>query len=549
MIKRTVLASMLLALAGCAGIQQGETKIKRDEDSAEAIRTLVENNATNGSVIRSNRQRIAGEEIIVRASPLPSIFDEKISYVTRGSQSLVQTLEDISQASGISVRTAEIADLSRGVYGSETLAGNVAIEFSGTRRGLFDEIAGKGNVSWRYNRVAMSVEFFRFETRTLSVNVPAGAQSIAASISLSGVSGGGGSSSGGAAAAGGGGSASSGNVSVSQTLMIDPWTSIIAGVNTILSNGKSTSSAPQLSGAAGAAAAAAAGAAAGGSGSSGGSSSEGSAIPNQDLGLMTVTARPAVLDRVARYLNSINDRFAQNILIDAKVMTVTLNEQTSGGFNLNMLYNPINKLGASIVGPGPLQAGGASPGILTLAPKNPNSRFAGSSLVFDALSQFGKVSLQQQAQTLAVNGQPAPMQVADEINYKNGQSVIPQNGNQGAIVASTQGTKVVGFTANFIPLILGDNRISLAYQLNLSSLTAQTTDPDGTQHPQISSTSLPGHAFMRDGQAIVLFGYGQQRDAVDSALHPAGYSKAATKSRQLTVIVVQVNTGIKNEQN
>lgn len=541
MIKHIALMSMLLAIAGCAGMQEVETKIRQDESAAEAVRALVESNATNGSVIRSNRQRIAGEEVPVKTNPLPTIFDEKMSYVTKGSQSLVQTLEDIGQAAGISIRTAEIADLSRGVQGTESLAGNVALEFSGTTRGLFDEIAGKGNVSWRYNRTTRAVEFFRFETRTLSVNVPPGAQNIAASISLSGVSGGGGGSAGGASGGGGGG-ATAGNVSVSQTLTIDPWTSIMAGVNTILGNGKNSSSvAPQST----------AGAAGGvvPQTNSGVNSSEGSAIPNQDLGLMTVTARPAVLERIVRYVDSINQRFAQNILIDAKVMTVTLNDKTSGGFNLNMLYNPINKLGGSIIGPAPLQAGGAAPGILTLAPKNPNSAFAGSSLVFEALSQFGKVSLQQQAQTLAVNGQPAPMQVADEINYKSGQSVIPQNGNQGAIVASTQGTKVVGFTANFIPLNLGDNRISLAYQLNLSSLTGQTVDPDGTQHPQISSKSLPGHAFIRDGQAIVLFGYGQQRDGVDSALHPAGYSKATTKDRQLTVIVVQVNTGVKNEQN
>lgn len=569
MIKHITLASIFAVLAGCAGIQQAEKKIEQDQGAAEAIRALVESNAANGSVIRTNKPRIAGEEVVVKVSALPSVFSQKISYVTKGSQSLVQTLEDISLAAGISIRTAEIADLARGVQGGGSegaLSGSVALEYSGTNRGLFDEIAAKANVSWRYNAATRAVEFFRYETRFIPVDVPAGSKTVTASISLSGVTGGGGASAGGAGGAtagagGGGGGSSAGNVSVSQNLTIDPWTSIMAGINTILADGKRAANgggqaaalpAPMPAG----------GAAAGGPGMgatvgpnvtmgmapvSVGGASEGSAIANQELGGVTVTARPAVMERVVRYVRSINARFAQNILIDAKVMTVTLNEQLSGGFNLNLLYSQVNKLGGSIVGPAPLTAGTSTPGIITLTSKDPSSKFNGSSLVAQALSQFGKVSLQQQAQTLAVNGQPAPMQVADEINYKSGTSIVPQNGNQGSIVTSTQGTKVVGFTANFIPLILGDNRISLAYQLNLSSLTGRTVDPDGSEHPQISSKSLPGHAFMRDGQAIVLFGYGEQRDGVDSALHPAGFSKAATKSRQLTVIVVQVNTGVKNE--
>lgn len=569
MIKRIALASALAAaLAGCAGMQQIETKIEQDQGAAEAIRALAENNATNGSVIRTSRPRIAGEEVVVKASGLPSIFGQQVSYVTKGSQSLVQTLEDVSLASGIGIRTAEIADLSRGVQNNgEGLAGNVALEYAGTNRGLFDEIAAKAGVSWRYNAALRVVEFFRYETRFIPVDVPAGAKSITASISLSGVTGGGSASGSGAGAAGsggGGGSSNAGNVSVSQNLTIDPWTSIMAGINTILAEGKrngSSGSGQTMAQAMPAAGGAAGNGAGGGMGGIGGGAAaqpamssnqnnnagDGNAIANQELGGVTVTARPAVMERVARYVKSINARFAQNILIDAKVMTVTLNEQVSAGFSLNLLYNPISKLGGSIVGPGALTAGTSTPGVITLAPANPASKWAGSELVAKALSQFGKVSLQQQAQTLAVNGQPAPMQVADEINYKSGTTVVPQNGNQGAIVSSTQGTKVVGFTANFIPLILGDNRISLAYQLNLSSLTSQTTDPDGTQHPQIASKSLPGHAFLRDGQAIVLFGYGEQRDGADSALHLGGYSKAATKSRQLTVIVVQVNTGVKNE--
>lgn len=539
MIKRhLMLAPAALLLSSCALTEVG-TKIDSDRDATAAMQALVERNAGHGGIIRTSRPRLAGEEVTVKVNSLPAGFSAPVSYVTRGAQSVVQTLEDVSLATGIAIRTAEIADLARGQSGGPSAAmnggpisGNVAVEYTGTARGLLDEIAVKANVAWRYNQITRSVEFYRFETRTLSIDVPPGAKSVSAGISLGGVSGGGGGS------GGGSGGASAGNVAVNQTLTIDPWTSIMKGIESILSQSEVGAAGQQGMPMA---------PTQGGGAAMSAMTSEGSAIANPELGLVTVTARPAVMARVARYVRSINARFAQNILIDVKIMSVTLNSQAAAGFSLNMLYNPIGKLGGQLVGPAPLEAGAGSPGVLTLVSNKPGS-WNGSQLVAQALGQFGKVSLQQQGQVLAVNGQPSPMQVADEINYTSGASVVPQNGNQGAIITKTQSTKVVGFTANFIPLVLSDNRISLAYQLNLSTLTGMTQAPDGVQSPRIASKSLPGHAFMRDGQAIVLFGYGEERDSSDGAVALGGLSRAVTRDRQLTVIVVQVNTGVKNEQ-
>ncbi len=542
---RFILASSLIALAGCTSMVQTESKIGQVRDSTAALQALVERNATNGSVIRTARPRLAGEEILVKASSLPTFFGERMSYVTKGSQSLVQTLEDISASTGIAIRTTEIASLAQrqsgqGGQGSDALSGFVTLDYNGTARGLLDEIAGKADATWRYNAASKAVEFYRFETRTLPVNVPAGSKTVTAGISLAGVSGGGG----GGGGSGGGGSSSAGNVAVSQTQTIDPWASIMDGIRSILGEGRRSQGGGQASLPPGMPAM-------GGGGGGGGSSasgSEGTAIANPELGFITVTAKPQVMERVARYVSSINARFAQNVLIDVKIYSVTMNQKNSYGFNLNLLYNKLNKFGVGVAGPGALQPGTGTPGILTLSSKDPNSRWNGSTLVAEALEQFGDVALETQRQVMAVNGQPSPVQDANEISYTSGSSIVPQSGNQGAIITKTSSTKVVGFTANFTPLILGDNRILLTYQMNISALAAPLTpDAQGVTNPLISSQSLPGQAFVRDGQAIVLFGSDSQRNGIDSALHPGGYSKAAVKERQMLVIVVQVNTGAKDE--
>jgi len=169
--------------------------------------------------------------------------------------------------------------------------------------------------------------------------------------------------------------------------------------------------------------------------------------------------------------------------------------------------------------------------------------------VVQALSQFGNVALQTQGQVLAVNGQPSPIQVANEINYL-ASSASTQTANVGTTTTLVPGTKVVGFTANFLPMILGDNRILLQYQLQLSQLTALTQVSSAgslIQTPQISTQSLQQQAFVRDGQSIVLFGFDQTRDSIGSAASMSGASKAAHSERQMVVIVIQVNAGTKGD--
>ncbi len=521
MIRLGCIVTLGLLLGACTSIEQTSTKVDNAARQADTMRTAVERNASSSAVIRTKRPRLAGEEVLLKSNALPAIFDQTIQYSTKGSQSLLQSLEDIAAATNIPISISEVLRQNDTVgavpmagamgAGSDAISGTLTIDYVGSQRGLFDEIASKGNASWRYNAASKSVEFYRYETRTISVYVPSAAKSISASISLSGVGGGG-----------------SGSASVAQSMTVDPWASIMQGIQAILSDGQ---------GSAGKAGAAGAGAA------SSGSAVNGSAIANPELGLITVTARPALMNRITRYVSSINARFSKNVLVDIKIFSVTLDEQTSAGFNLSMLYANVGKSGASLVGPGVLQAGINTPGILTVNSDNPLSPANGSQIVAKALSQFGKVALQQQGQVLAINGQPAPIQVANEITYVASSSII-STPNVGSTVTQTPGTKVVGFTANFLPLILGDNRILLQYQIQLSSLAApMTANAQGVVTPNIASQSLQQQAFVRDGQAIVLFGYDSQRDGIDSALSPGGLSKAAHNERQMVVIVIQVNTG------
>jgi len=588
-------------LGACTNFS-GEQAVSARSSQAQALMQRFTEHAVNADLIQNDAPRVAGEEVKLNTPLLPKVLLEKMAYRTQGNQSFLDVLDNVSALLDIPLSANDLGVLPLGASSLSSAASGAAsglilghashlaarssanayananaspwldllastpmgLNYHGTAKGLMDELARKINASWRFNANTQGVEFYRFETKTLSLALPPGAKRINAGISLSGVSGGANTSGGNAGVASS--AAAVGNVAVSQSLTINPWISIMQGIQSILSESLASGGSPgAMAGSANAASVWGLGSLNGGAGAglgSGGAgavalsnpsgqamtalSSSGEAIANPELGLITITARPAMVQRIERYVSAINERFAHNVLIDVKIFSVSLDEQHSLGFGLNLLYKPLSALGATITTPAPLKAGNDTPGILTLAAPSSSQRWSGSSVVAQALSQFGKVALQKQGQVLAVNGQPSPIQVANEITYVTS-STTTTAANVGTSVTQNTGTLVVGFTANFIPLILGDNRILLSYQMQISSLASPLTpNAQGIQTPNIASQSLQQQAFLNDGQAIVLFGFDEQSDGWSQALSWGGASSARNKARQMVVIVVEVNAGFKH---
>lgn len=555
-------AVMCSLLAGCADFEAPQKHAKSVQTAAENYRDATVAAATSGGVQRTSRPRISGQEVVLRSlNTLPEKFSTSVVYATHGAQGFSEILEAVSERSGISIRGTEVLQDqasqagTTGVMGAampsvtngagaDKLGGSVQMEYSGTLRGLLDELAARTHSSWRYTSSTDSVSFFRYETRTFSLNLPPGAKNVAASITLAGV-GGGGSAGGstGDSGSGGGSSGGAGNVSVSQNQVIDPWSSVMRGIQSILgSAGKGQSGA--------------AGPAAGGAGATAGSQqtsstsasgTDGNAAANPELGMITVTARPQAVERIAAYINSINARFAQNVMIDFKVLSLTLDNNLSAGFSLDVLYRKLNNSGLSVVGGAPLAPAVGAPGQAIFSNGDLNSKWNGSQIVAQALQQFGTVAVKTEGQVTAINGQPAPFQMADEVTYL-ASSQTTTTATVGSTTALTPGSRVVGFTANMTPLILGDNRILLQYQMEISRMTLSQASSGGAtiQTPTVSKQSLQNQAFMKDGEVIVLFSFDQNNDSVDSALSLGGASRAGRGQRSLVVIVMQVSGGKKN---
>src|SRR3546814_14442978 len=99
-------------------------------------------------------------------------------------------------------------------------------------------------------------------------------------------------------------------------------------------------------------------------------------------GTITVTDRPEVIELIASYLEDENKRITRQVLLNVKVLSVTVSDSDSVGINWNMVYNSLDKFGIGL-STAFTGGGGASESIGIL---NPSSRWTGSYMLIDALS-------------------------------------------------------------------------------------------------------------------------------------------------------------------
>lgn len=579
------LAAITLGLSGCSVLNESGAQIRSNHDAATNFIEDIKNKAKPGAVEIFAGQRLSGIEIDVsKKESLPKVFGQPFLYTTHSAPPR-EVIRMVSLRTGIPFviqdeagAAAQSQSQNLSAQGSSSVGGlmsifskdpvahrPMAIEWNRSLSELLSYVAMTMGQYWKYEDGR--IHFYKEETRTFTINLPQGKKEVAASISLDGIAtGSGGGSIGGAPSGGGGASATasglggsgssssrSGSVSVSTSMNLDPFTAIANGVSAIIANGQSVAESSSNQGMAvvgmpGMVPPMPGSGISGGSGGSGHTS--GKVVLSPELGVITVTAPPPVLDRVAEYIDNVNKKFSKNILIDVTVYNVSLSKEMMAGVGVDLnrlLMRSFGELGASITSPSLLSPiSGVTPGQLLLErTSNAGSSTSSAAIVAKAMGGIGDVALLRRGQVVAINGQPSPLQVGSNITYLASSSTT-QMQNAGTTTSLTPGQAVVGMTANFLPTITSDNRILLQYQLNISNLVSieQVTSGESMiQTPNISQQSLQQQAFLRDGQSLVLFGYDQDQSTQNTGASMSSFSKNADKKRQMTVIVMQVHTG------
>ena len=499
---------VLVPMLGACSTMMSDAARSIDEASQRVQSLGREAHASTSppGVMVHERPRLLGRQISLNPEVPPAALSRSFAVQTQGAQSLRELLEMFTEVSGVSVRLGELdAAAARGAS-RVNLDAPLRLSYRGNVQGFLNELGARLDASWRMDR-AGAAAFYLHETRVLTLHLPPGAKDIGANISLSGK----------------GSEGGAGAVSVSQKLTVDPWTAVMNDLAVLLEG--------QGGGGVGAGGARAV------------QGQQGSVVVNPDLGTLTVTARPRALDRVAEYVESVNRRFATNILIDLNVFNVTLKGDAAAGLNMNIVRAALDKYNLNVDSAALLQSSAGTPGRLTLSPADSTAGNA-IGIVAEALAQLGRVSIQTRGQVVALNGQPAPFQQARTVSYLSSRktTLTPNVGTTTELETEKQ---VVGVTANFIPQIVGDNRILLQYQLELSQLLGIRQVGDATnfiQVPETSSQSLQQQAFLQEGQSLLLFSFDQVRDEDKSQDGLLSISRTSNNERVMSVVMIQVRT-------
>jgi len=263
---------------------------------------------------------------------------------------------------------------------------------------------------------------------------------------------------------------------------------------------------------------------------------------NMTAGLVEVTDRPSVLKKVERYLKDVDKSIHRQVDIEARLYSVTLNNQFQFGIDwvhvAEAYGGSLGFGGATLpVANGGSQIANSAVGGLSTFPNvgTANSTTAGnnlSTLVFqnfntaaavNALQQQGKVEVISKPRVRTLNNQTALIKVGEDMPFFNPSiTYLPvANGSSGTTLVPEVQTLVTSITIGTIlsltPQISDDDWISLDIAPVLTSLNAVVSAPSangssggsggsGTTAPDLQTKQASTLVRVRDGTTVVLGG-------------------------------------------
>lgn len=546
------LACVLSACSNSIGPTQEQ--FDKDMSQAEAYSKVSEKIKPQSLIKHTNDIFIAEKSFpIENKAVLPPVFHQHIIYASGRAESVPNIMSEIFRQTGVSFRfTPDAIDYLTGAGGSvtkttsvsgeraagalvkteevaigeATIGSNVGLlsqvqmnlQYEGTLEELINQIATQFNVHWEYNsrQGRPTVTMYHLKTQTFPLDVLPGATTFSSALTsaTSTTSGSEGTSS----LQGGS------NMTVSYTNdKGNAWQDTYNTIEHMMS-------------------------------------AYGRISGNPRAGYVSVTDTPEVLSKISNYVHKINERAKKKIAVRVDVYDVEVDATTNYGLQWSAMFDAI---GADVVVNTANSASTAlTPETLTNTVSMTFSGDDSASIIFKALQTLGNASVVNGTTVYTVNGEPAPVQVIERSDYlKEIQTTVDQGVSETSV---TPGSVITGYFMVVTPKILSDNQILLNLSLSLSSLVRfekqiigatslpegqDSTDvplSDGTtlQFPVVRSKNFMESVTLNPGQTVVLAGFQQDRNAVDTSsigpieAWPLGGAKSADSTKTITVTVV-----------
>ncbi len=207
-------------------------------------------------------------------------------------------------------------------------------------------------------------------------------------------------------------------------------------------------------------------------------------IIDPEGGLVTVTGTPRQLRRVQQYLSSLSNQVKQQVMIDVKILSVTLNNDKKTGIDWSQLYGLQNfTINSLLMSQKNMSSWKSEGGKITEAKFAPGTRPSNAKMfdlrgqatindIIKFLKTQGSVKTVSNPKVMTLNNQPALISVGKELFYKTRSSTSSDNANGSTTTNETIDSVFAGILLDITPEV--DKRGMITLKINPS-----ITETDG----------------------------------------------------------------------
>lgn len=228
-------------------------------------------------------------------------------------------------------------------------------------------------------------------------------------------------------------------------------------------------------------------------------------------GTVIVTDTPEVLDRVQTHLAHLEQVVIRQVLIEAKVIEVTLNDDFEMGVDFGAFPRAVG-ISGTVTG----NAGGGNVLSQALTPSTAGFQFGllganDFSVLLKALSTQGQVNMLSSPKVSTLNNRPATINVTEQI------PVVSREVITGDVAADTRELYEVtfqdaGIQLEVTPQIGADGAMTVLVHPLVTEVSGSVTTPDGLQTlPILNQRETRSVLRVRDGESILMGGFIQNR--------------------------------------
>ncbi len=258
---------------------------------------------------------------------------------------------------------------------------------------------------------------------------------------------------------------------------------------------------------------------------------KGVVISNRESGTVSIRTTAGAHEDIQRFIDQVSSSARKQVLIEATVVEVTLNDDFQAGVDWSRIANGEGwSVGQSLLSAttlGTLANGGP---VVEATYSNTNSD-RDISAAIRALDTFGDVSVMSSPKIMALNNQTSVLKVADNRVYFDIEATSNTSTGDNPIVTTTFNTTLktvpVGFVMNVTPFITEDKEVILNIRPTITRILRFVNDPnpdlalaDVTNRiPEIQIREMESVLRVSSGQTAVIGGLMQDTaDASDSGL-------------------------------